>query len=103
MRALAVMSHDRDTTLPNVPTLRESGLPTAEATTTSCLFAPANTPAPVISEINTALRKALAEERVRSRLLKLGSMAQGSTPQELQALLQREDARAQTLAAAGPD
>lgn len=101
VRALAVMSHDRDATLPNVPTLRESGLPAAEATTTSCLFAPANTPAPMINELNAALRKALTEDSVRSRLSKLGSMAQGSTPQELQALLQREESRAQTLAAAG--
>jgi len=51
--------------------------------------------------LNAALRKALAEGGVKSRLLNVGSVAQASSPQELLASLQREDARAQTLAAAG--
>lgn len=72
-----------------------------EATTATGLLAPAGTPAALVDTLNAALRKALAEGSVKSRLLNVGSMAQASSPQELLASLQREDARAQTLAAAG--
>lgn len=101
LRALAVMSRERDAMLPTVPTLREAGLANFEATTATGLLAPAGTPVAVVSDINAALRKALAEGSVKSRLLSVGSMAKGSTPAEFLALLQRENARAQTLAAAG--
>lgn len=101
LRALAVMSRERDAALPKVPTLREVGLANFEATTATGLLAPAGTPAALVDTLNTALRKALAEGSVKSRLLNVGSMAQASSPQELLASLQREDARAQTLAAAG--
>ena len=101
LRALAVMSRERDAALPKVPTLRESGLANFEATTATGLLAPAGTPAAVIETLNSALRKVLAEGAVKSRLLTVGSVAQASSPQELLASLQREDARAQTLAAAG--
>lgn len=101
LRALAVMSRERDTTLPKVPTLREAGLANFEATTATGLLAPAGTPAAVVDSINAALRRALAEGSVRSRLQSVGSVAQASSPQELLASLQKEDARAQSLAAAG--
>ncbi|WP_341248772.1 tripartite tricarboxylate transporter substrate binding protein [Cupriavidus pauculus] len=101
LRALAVMSRERDAALPKVPTLREAGLANFEATTATGLLAPAGTPAALVDTLNAALRKALAEGSVKSRLLNVGSMAQASSPQELLASLQREDARAQTLAAAG--
>lgn len=101
LRALAVMSRERDTALPKVPTLREAGLANFEATTATGLLAPAGTPAAVVDTINAALRKALAEGSVKSRLLNVGSVAQASSPQELLASLQREDTRAQALATAG--
>ena len=101
LRALAVMSRERDPALPKVPTLREAGLTNFEATTATGLLAPAGTPAAIVDTINGALRKALAEGSVRSRLLNVGSVARASTPQELLASLQGEDARAQALAASG--
>ncbi|WP_454725765.1 MULTISPECIES: tripartite tricarboxylate transporter substrate binding protein [Cupriavidus] len=101
LRVLAVMSRERDATLPKVPTLRESGLAGFEATTATGLLAPAGTPAATVDMLNAALRKALAEQSVKSRLLNVGSVAQSSSPQELLQTLQREDARAQQLAASG--
>ncbi|WP_291456767.1 tripartite tricarboxylate transporter substrate binding protein [Cupriavidus sp.] len=101
LRALAVMSRDRDATLPKVPTLREAGLANFEATTATGLLAPAGTPPAVIDTINAALRKALAEGSVKSRLQHVGSVAQASSPQELLASLQNEYARAHSLASAG--
>lgn len=101
LRPLAVMSRERDPSLPKVPTLREAGLADFEATTSTTLLAPAGTPQAVIDTLNAALRKSLADGAVKSRLATVASVPQPSTPQELLAALQREDARAQTLAAAG--
>ncbi|TWG87241.1 tripartite-type tricarboxylate transporter receptor subunit TctC [Cupriavidus gilardii J11] len=101
LRALAVMSRDREPTLPKVPTLREAGLANFEATTATGLLAPAGTPPAVIDTLNAALRKTLADGAVRSRLATVGSVARSSSPQELLTAWQGEDARAQTLAASG--
>lgn len=101
LRALAVMSRDRDPALPKVPTLRESGLANFDATTATTLLAPAGTPAGVVETINAALRKALAEEPVKKRLATVGSQARSSSAKEVQDMLTREDTRAQSLAASG--
>ncbi len=101
VRALAVMSRDRDPALPGVPTLRESGLADFEATTATGILAPAKTPAATVALLNAALRKALAEDAVKARLAQLGSPARPSSVEEWQRLLQQEDGRAAALALAG--
>ena len=101
LRALAVLSRERDPALPNVPTLREAGLTDFDASTAAGLLAPAGTPAAVIEVLNAALRKALAEDAVRTRLAGVGSVARPSSAQEFGQLLNQEDTRAQALAKAG--
>lgn len=101
LRALAVMSGERDPALPDVPTLREAGLKNFEASTAAGLLVPAGTPAAVTDVLNSALRRALADEAVRARLLSLGSVARPSSAQEFGQLLAQEDSRAQALAKAG--
>ena len=101
LRALAVMSAERDTALPKVSTLRESGLKDFSATTSTGLLAPAGTPPAVVETLNRSLRQALADERVIARLLTVGGVARASSALEFSQLLQREDGRAQLLADAG--
>ena len=101
LRAVAVMSRERDPALPNVPTLREAGLANFEATTATGLLAPAGTPKDVIDTLNAALRKALADDAVKRRLIALGSTGQASSPAEWQAMLKTEEAAAKVLAQAG--
>ncbi len=101
LRALAVMSRERDPTLPNVPTLREAGLADFEATTATGLLAPASTPKEVVMTLNAALRKALADDAVRQRLIAVGSPGEASSAAEWQATLEREEANARLLAQAG--
>jgi tripartite-type tricarboxylate transporter receptor subunit TctC len=101
LRALAVMSRERDANLPNVPTLREAGLVNFEATTATGLLAPANTPKAVIDILNTALRKALSEEAVKTRLTQLGSPPRPTSADEWQQMLQQEETRAIAQAKAG--
>lgn len=101
LRALAVMSRERDPNLPQVPTLREAGLANFEATTATGLLAPANTPKAVIDALNTALRKALSEDAVKARLAQLGSPARPTSADEWQLMLQQEETRAIAQAKAG--
>jgi len=101
LRALAVLSSERDPALPNVPTLREAGLTNFDASTAAGILAPAGTPAALIETLNSALRKALAEDAVRASLLGVGSVARPSSAQEFAQLLSLEDGRAQALARAG--
>ena len=101
LRALAVMSRDRDSALPAIATLRESGLKDFEAMTSTGLLVPAGTPPAVVDTLNRALRQALADERVVARLLAVGGVAHASSPREFSQMLQSEDGRAQILANAG--
>lgn len=101
LRALAVMSRERDSNLPDVPTLREAGLANFDATTATGLLAPAGTPPATIETLNAALRKVLADPTVMSRLAQLGSPARPSSAADWQATLQAEEKRGIALAAAG--
>jgi len=101
LRAVAVMSRERDPALPNVPTLREAGLANFEATTATGLLAPAGTPQDVVSALNAALRKALNDDTVKRRLVSVGSPGQASSPDEWLATLKKEEANAAALAKTG--
>ena len=101
LRALAVMSNQRDPLLPDVPGSADLGLPALDVSTIAGILAPVGTPAPVIATINTALNKALAEEKVRKELLNIGSVARPGPADAFTALLRKEDVIAARLAAAG--
>jgi tripartite-type tricarboxylate transporter receptor subunit TctC len=90
IRALAVTSDRRFTALPEVPTMREAGVPDYEVASWNALAGPAKTPPAVIERLNAAANDALKSPAVQERLLALGVRAQGGTPQQLQALLARE-------------
>ena len=59
--------------LPNVPTLDEQGLKGFEVKVWHGLYGPKGTPAPVLEKINVALRAALADPMVKTRLAELSS------------------------------
>jgi tripartite-type tricarboxylate transporter receptor subunit TctC len=90
IRALAVTSDRRFTALPEVPTMREAGVPDYEVASWNALAAPAKTPPAVIERLNAAANEALKNPAVQERLLALGVRAQGGTPQQLQSLLAAE-------------
>jgi tripartite-type tricarboxylate transporter receptor subunit TctC len=72
VKAYAVGTDQRNPTLPNVPTSKEAGLPTFQASAWNALFAPKGTPKTVLDKLTEALGKALDDETVRKRLLDLG-------------------------------
>jgi tripartite-type tricarboxylate transporter receptor subunit TctC len=82
LRALAVTGKTRNSLMPNVPTLAESGLPGFEASLYYGLVAPAGTPRPVIDKLNTELRAALASDEVRKQLAQDGTEITPGTPED---------------------
>jgi tripartite-type tricarboxylate transporter receptor subunit TctC len=93
LRALGVTSVKRSPTVPNVPTLAESGLPGFEAATWFALVAPAGTPADVRARLNSEVRRVLDLPDVRQRFADLGMTAEESTPESLDAYIKSEIAK----------
>ncbi len=74
IRAYAIATPSRSPALPDVPTTKEAGLPQYEVSAWNAIFAPKGTPAEVVTKLNDALVKALADEGTRKRLLDLGAV-----------------------------
>ena len=90
IRALAVTSDKRDSALPEVPTVQESGVAGYNVASWNALAAPAGTPAEIVERLNRAAREAEASPVVQKRLLELGVRAQAGTPKQLETLLASE-------------
>jgi tripartite-type tricarboxylate transporter receptor subunit TctC len=73
IRVYAVASPARDHSLPDVPTAEQAGLPQFDVSAWNGLFAPKDTPRPIIDRLNAALGSALSDATVRKALLDLGS------------------------------
>ena len=93
LRPVAVTSAGRAANLPQVPTLRESGLPDYDVSSWNALVAPARTPADAVGRLNREANAVLALPEVRRRLLEVGVEARGGTPEALRALLASEVAK----------
>src|SRR5258706_10873730 len=93
LRAIAVTSSKRADSLPDVPTVAESGVPGYEATAWYMLLVPGKTPAAIIAKLNTETVKALKANDMREMLAKAGSDPVGNTPREAAEFLKIEIAR----------
>jgi tripartite-type tricarboxylate transporter receptor subunit TctC len=82
LRALAVTSKQRMPSMPDVPTVSESGLPGFENTGWFGLLAPAGTPAPILAKIHADVVKALASTEIKARLYVQGMTPVGNSPAE---------------------
>jgi tripartite-type tricarboxylate transporter receptor subunit TctC len=70
---LAVASRARAPQLPDVPTLGEAGVRDAESTSWLALFLKAGTPAEIVTTIDADVTRAMASDRLRDGILKLGA------------------------------
>jgi len=93
LRALGVTSSQRSAAAPDIPTIAESGLPGFEAVSWFALFAPANTPKPIVDKLQAEVRKILKTPDVAKRLADAGLEPVGSTPEELAAYQKAEIAK----------
>jgi tripartite-type tricarboxylate transporter receptor subunit TctC len=82
LRALAVGDDKRSPALPDVPTVAEAGVPGFTAAAWYGLFAPAKTPAPVVTKLQTEVAAILQQPDVRKRMTDLGATPIGSKPPE---------------------
>ncbi len=72
VRALAVTSSKRLESLPNVPTVAESGVPGFEVVSWQGIFVPAGTPKPIIDKLHNDILAILAQPEMQERLKSLG-------------------------------
>ena len=86
LRALGVTSPRRVATLPEVPTIAESGVPGYDAVGWFAVFAPAKTPQPVVAKLNSAIVKHAKQPDTAERLAALGAEVVASTPEHLRAV-----------------
>lgn len=93
LRPLAVTSQKRLASLPDVPTLSESGISDAVAYTFTGLMAPKGTPADILEKLSTATTAVLKDPAIIERFETLGAEAQSMTPEEFKAYLKSEDDR----------
>ncbi|MBI1964727.1 MAG: tripartite tricarboxylate transporter substrate binding protein [Betaproteobacteria bacterium] len=90
LRALGVSSAKRSPTLPELPTIAESGVPGYEFSTWFGLLAPAGTPKAIITRLNQATVKGLNASDLREKLQSQGVDPQPTTPAEFGKLLRSE-------------
>src|SRR5258708_5391294 len=90
LRMLGVMSAERAPAFPEVPTLKEQGLPDLEVETWYAMFAPAGTPAAIVERVNREINELLKDGAVKDVLANQGLVPAGGPPQRLGALLARE-------------
>ena len=93
MKALAVTSAEPSALAPGLPTVAASGLPGYEWVGLSGIWAPAKTPAAVISRVNQEIVRVLGRADVREKLLNAGVEVAGSTPEQLGATVKSEMAK----------
>jgi tripartite-type tricarboxylate transporter receptor subunit TctC len=90
VRAIAVSTRKRATSLPDVPTADEQGLKGYDANTNGGFLAPAGTPKAIVSKLNAEINAALKLPDVRAKLEAAGIEIQGGTPQEYAALIKSD-------------
>ena len=90
IRAIAVTTTERSALLPDIPSMKEVGLPEFDMHSWNGIFAPAGTPAPIIARLNGELRAIIADPAVYARLKEFGFDAFTSTPEELGSFVKEE-------------
>ena len=90
LRALGVTGPARSPLMPDVPTIAEAGLPKYSFETWFMVFAPANTPQPVMDKLNQTLNQVLNGSATRERMTKEGFEALPTSAADARNRLQTE-------------
>ena len=90
LRAFAVTSLQRSSTVPELPTMDESGFRGFEATIWLGLLAPAGTPATIVRDLHLETVKALALSDLRAKFADLGVEVIGNSPDEFAVVIKSE-------------
>jgi tripartite-type tricarboxylate transporter receptor subunit TctC len=93
LRMLAVMGEKRVPAFPDVPTMKEQGLPNLVVETWYGLFAPAGTPPAIVAQINADLNALLLQPEVRDALARQDLNVVGGSPERFGEMVRRDLAR----------
>ncbi|MBL0420859.1 tripartite tricarboxylate transporter substrate binding protein [Ramlibacter sp. AW1] len=93
LRALGIATAARSPVAPDIPTLKEAGLPELEVTTWYGLVAPTGTPPDVLNKLSETVVKALADNEAREKLAKIGVIPGGPAGTEFAAFLREENVK----------
>ncbi|MGB6103533.1 MAG: tripartite tricarboxylate transporter substrate binding protein [Pusillimonas sp.] len=97
LRALAVSTPERVDALPDVPTIREAGVPAAELTLYSGVLGPAGMSDEIVARLNEAFGKAVQSQKVIDTFRNLGAKPLTTSTAEIAELLQSEVSRYGTV------
>jgi len=93
LRALAVTTPKRVETVPDVPTMIESGLPDFDLVLYSGIFGPPGLPPAIVRRLNAEFAKVVNDPQIRAVYEKIGADPMTTTPAELAAKMNEEIAR----------
>jgi tripartite-type tricarboxylate transporter receptor subunit TctC len=93
LKVLAVLSPNRSSIFPDVPTIAESGFPGFEASVWYGLVAPAATPKPIVQKLHEEVQKALQTKEVRERMNAVGGEVVPGSAEMFTNLIRSERAR----------
>lgn len=98
LRALGVTSAQRLAALPQLPSFGEMpGLKGFDMVSWTAVFAPANTPAPIVNRLNQELNAVLKDPEVRAKLQEQGAIPGSGSPEDLGQFVKAEYARNQKI------
>lgn len=92
LRAVAVTTPERSAALKGVPTVAET-VPGYAVESWYGLYAPAGTPADVVTKLNAAVKKAVQTDEFRKKIEQEGLAVSAGSPEELDAYVRREEER----------
>ena len=102
LKPLAVTTPARSPAFPDVPTMREAGVPGYEVTTWYALWAPAGTPQDVVNRLQQEVAKAMASPQLKEIWAQQGASPGGNSPAEFGAFVKAEIAKwAEVVKASG--
>ncbi len=90
LRAVSQCGEARSPSLPEVPTMQESGLPGFVVSSGFSFLGPAGMPRPVVEKLNSALAKVLQDPAIRKELIDRGADPVGNTPEQHAAYIKAE-------------
>ena len=90
LKGLAVTGEVRNTQVPNLPTMIESGLPDFVSMSFTGLVAPAGTPAEIVKRLNAAINEGLKSPEMKISYEKLGVVAKALSPEDFGVFLLKE-------------
>jgi tripartite-type tricarboxylate transporter receptor subunit TctC len=90
LRGLGVAAPARSPAMPEMPTMREAGVPDHEAVQWNGFFAPARTPPAILDRLHREVAKAVHDPEVRKRIEAEGATPSGNSPSEFAAFFRVE-------------